>query len=374
MAIVKLGSDRYQVKVIGSDGKWTTKVLPTLKDARVYEAELREQKYSGTIVASAVRKMTLDEYSERWFEDCRQKASPGWKRCQMQFYKDYVSPHLGSTKLSLIKTPMVARVLNAMVELGKSDQTNLHVYNLMRKMFIDAIEFYQYVSFNPVIRRLKPSLPVKQAPHLKLNQIVSLLKHVKEKEYGLAIWLQLYLGLRVNEVMALKWLEVDLANGILHIRSGFSRKDAWVLKSKERGMKAYPKGRKHHSVAIPPELLEMLNETRVEAKSEFVIPSPFTGEMLSYEFYLETLKNYCRELKLPIIGTHGLRHSTAELYQSHGATRDDLRELFAHSSSEITDRYIHHKGSLDKVARGLRVLPGGQMDQEPIRSSNSDQN
>ena len=160
--------------------------------------------------------------------------------------------------------------------------------------------------------------------------------------------------------MALKWSEVDLDNRIVHVRNGYSRKDAWALANKEKGMKDFPKGRKHHSVSIPSELLEMLQAAQREAKSEFVTPSPFTGEMLSYEYYLETLKNYCREIKVPVIGTHGLRHSTSELYHAGGATRDDLRQLFCHSSSEITDRYIHHNGSLDKVVRGLRVLNGGR--------------
>jgi integrase len=180
----------------------------------------------------------------------------------------------------------------------------------------------------------------------------------------------------VFNVMALKWSEVDLDNGIVHIRNGYSRKDAWALSCKEKGMKDFPKGRKHHSVAIPPELLVMLRDGSSSSKSEFVTPSPFTGEMLSYEYYLETLKNYCRTLKIPVIGTHGLRHSTAELYQAGGATRDDLRQLFAHSSSEITDRYIHHKDNLDKVVRRLRVLPGGAMEEEKraASASTSDKN
>lgn len=215
-----------------------------------------------------------------------------------------------------------------------------------------------------MIRKLKPSLPVKEAPHLKLEQIVKLLNHVSGKEYGVAIWIQLYLGLRVNEVIALKWSHVDLDNGIVHVRNGFSRKDAWVLKDKDGGMKDFPKGRKHHNMPVPPELLDVLREARVNAKSDFVAPSPFTGEMLSYEYYLETLKGYCRELSLPVIGTHGLRHSTSELYQSGGATRDDLRQLFAHSSSEITDRYIHHNGNLDTVVRKLRVLSGGKHEEK----------
>ena len=79
--------------------------------------------------------------------------------------------------------------------------------------------------------------------------------------------------------------------------------------------------------------------------------------MLAYEFYLETLRRYCRELGIPHIGTHGLRHSASEMYLHHGATEDDIRRLFAHSSPEITERYLHSRGrNLANVASNLRLF------------------
>ncbi len=66
------------------------------------------------------------------------------------------------------------------------------------------------------------------------------------------------------------------------------------------------------------------------ATGELIVASP-TGKVLPYRFYLKAVKTYCEELGITVLGTHGLRHSTSELYMSHGATRDDLRSLFAHS-------------------------------------------
>jgi integrase len=375
MAIVKLGPERYQVKVMGPDGRWITKVFPTKQEAQRNESDLKDQRYAGFLIPNAARKLTLDEYFQKWYVESRHRVSPGWSKCQFALYRDYISPHLGFIKLVAIKTPMVGRVFSAMVESEKSEQTQLHVYNLLRKLFTDAIEFYQYVSFNPVIQKIRPKLPEKEVRHLKLDDIVKLLTNVARRDFGVAIWMQLYLGLRVNEVIALKWSNVDLKNAIVHIRSSYSRKDAWALKDQAKGMKNVPKGGKHHSITIPPELLELLKEARETAKTEHVCPSPFTGRLLCYEYYLETLKSYCKELGLPLIGTHGLRHSTSELYQSNGATRDDLRQLFAHSSSDVTDRYIHTKGNIDSVMKQFRVFPGGisEPDQEK-NASNSGRN
>src|SRR5690349_9972448 len=60
---------------------------------------------------------------------------------------------------------------------------------------------------------------------------------------------------------------------------------------------------------------------------------------------------------VPVVPTHGLRHSTAELYMSNGASRDDLRILFAHSSNKMTDRYVHDRGRrLDQVASNVILI------------------
>ena len=105
-------------------------------------------------------------------------------------------------------------------------------------------------------------------------------------------------------------------------------------------------------------------------KSEFVAVSP-TGEMLSYEFYLEVLKNYCKELRIPEIGTHGLRHSASEMYLQYGATEDDIRRLFAHSSADITERYLHSRGrNLEKVADVIRLFPTSSTTFRPRQAQN----
>ncbi len=120
----------------------------------------------------------------------------------------------------------------------------------------------------------------------------------------------------------------------------------------------FPKGKRHHSHRIPPELIQRLWFAKGISKGEFVAATSFDNEMLSYEYYLETLKRYCKELGISEVGTHGLRHSTSEVYMHHGATEGDLMKLFAHSSMDITERYLHGKNdNLEKVAQVIRLFP-----------------
>jgi site-specific recombinase XerD len=82
-------------------------------------------------------------------------------------------------------------------------------------------------------------------------------------------------------------------------------------------------------------LLEKLREARRVASIEYVCLAP-QQQRISYEWYQRTLRRYCKEANVRMIGTHGLRHSTAALYMHHGATQDDLRQLFAHASASTT--------------------------------------
>ncbi len=357
MAIVKLNRIHrpFQVKLRGPDGKWITKAFASCKEAGEYEVRLKDQKYRGSLTSNSERQMTVNEYFETWMEAVQQQASPGWRAIQRQLYRDYVKPLIGHSKLQAISPPVISRLLNEMAKKGKSEQTRLHTFNLLRKMFLDGVELFQVLSYNPVIRKLKPKVPLKETRYLNLEQVKKLLAHVADKPYGTAIWLQLYLGLRIGEVQVLRWSDVDFEDGQVFIQRSFSRKDTWA--TKELIIKDYPKGRKHHSLTIPPELREFLKEKKMSANSIYVASSP-NGKMIPYERYRRRLMGFCGELGIPTIGTHGLRHSTSAVYLSHGASKEDLRVLFAHSSPSLTERYTHGVGTnLQKITHVTRLFP-----------------
>ncbi len=352
MAISKRVNGYYQARIKGPDGRVMAQTFPTKKEAELQERKWKQAKWDGILGNSADRHITLNEYFDEWHKDVTNETPAhmrsGWRRGQKQLYNDYVRSFIGELRMKEIRPHNVKRVLNEMANLGKSEQTRVHVFGILRKMFGDAIEIYQYATFNPALKKLKPAIPQLEAKHLNLDQTKSLLAHVVDQRYGLAIWIQLYLGLRVGELQALRWEDVDLQVGRVAIRRTYIRRT--------KIFRDYPKGRKQHSHNLPPELWEKLRIGKDKPKSELVVTSPF-GNVIPYLWYLRAVKDYCEVLKIPVLGTHGLRHSTSELYMSHGATRDDLRSLFAHSSLKVTERYLHGKDTnLEKVTNVIYLF------------------
>lgn len=349
MAIVKR-NERYQVKLRGSDGKWMVQTVRTRKEAEQLQTEWKNKKVEG-FISRTNHKMTVDEFFAEWFEDVRHESSnSGWRQGQFQYYRDYISPMIGNLALKTVSPAQIQRIFVEMTKKGKALSTQRLVYSTVRKLFGDAVETFQYASYNPVLRKLKPSIATKESRHLSVKEVVSLLGHVKDKKYGVAIWLQTFLGLRVSELQALRWSDLDLENGIVTIRRTYIRKT--------NAMRDYPKGRKQHSKSIPVELVALLNSVRPAfAADALVVFSPDGGGILPYRWYCHALKRYCRHLKIPVVSTHGLRHSTSELYLSHGANKEDLQELFAHSGMSVTERYIHNRESnLNKVAQVIKLF------------------
>lgn len=348
----------YQVKVEGDDGRFVTGTFERKSDAEKYEAELFARKRAGYAVSGWANRVTLDEYLEHWHTHTKNACvSEGWRRDQLSYYRRYVAPVVGQLRLQALTPAHVQSVMDRMSEMGRSSQMRLHVYNLLHKMFEDAIELFELVTRNPVIRRIRPKPEYKEARFLSLAEARKLLLAVEGTSIEAAIWLQLYTGLRVGEIQALRWSDLDFQRSTLIVRGTFVRK--------EKRFKDSPKGKKQHTLFLPEELKTFLLRWKERSRSDYV--ASFRIKPINYGTYYKALKLVCEKSGVPSIGTHGLRHSTSEIYIEHGATHDDIRRLLGHSRGEVTERYIHGRGSLERVAKvislsnyernGMRVSP-----------------
>ena len=353
MAIEKL-KNGFRPKVRGTDGRW----LPlgsfnTKNEALDAEAKAKRELRHGVNLNSTNSRQTVADFFQVWIHGGTSKAALGWKEHQLSNYNNYVHPVIGSKQLVNIKPSDIATVL-VKAELKLSPQSRLHIYNFLHKMFGDAIEMYELLSKNPVMRSLKPVIPKKESPYLSVNEAMKLLQHVKGKACEVAICLNLYVGMRVGEIQSLRCADVNLDTGMILIKSTFIRKEFRI--------QDHPKGKEWHSVKMPPELQAVVAKAMIGKIPSDFLASDSGVRVLSYSAYLRWLKKYCAECKIQTVATHGLRHSTSEIYVAHGATVLDMNRLFAHSSMSVTERYMHDKGErVQKIADGIRLFPNADL-------------
>lgn len=336
--IVNLKTTSYRVRVRDHTGSWLpARTCKTKKEAIALERQLKRERFIPTSERQGKRVLgrIFKEYWADWQKMCRNEVSKGWRQSQDQMAFKYVLPEIGSLKLQDIGPLEISALLCNMEEgFNLAPQTRLHVYNLLNKVFDDAIHYFDLIKQNPVRKRDKPRLVKVERNYLALDQSKRLLKGSRNSPMGIAIWLGLLAGLRVSEIQALSWDCINWHENCILVRKAFKRKIGDV--------EGYPKSRRWNKIPIPTVLREMLEE-RFPDSGELVASG--SDKILCYNSFRRGLAKICMELGLPRVTPHELRHSCTELYIEAGANLEDIRRLLGHASVSSVYTYIHRSSN-----------------------------
>lgn len=136
-------------------------------------------------------------------------------------------------------------------------------------------------------------------------------------------------GIRRGEAMTLKWDDVDLPKGILHVRG------------------AGAKSSQSRRVPLTPRAHDTLTRWRAYSNGPNVFPEA-TGESIRY-WWLKT----CDDAGITGVRLHDLRHSFGTRLAQVGAPITSIKLLMGHSSIVTTQRYLH---ATDEDARDAIAL------------------
>jgi integrase len=153
-------------------------------------------------------------------------------------------------------------------------------------------------------------------------------------------------GLRLGELLALRWQDVDLVAGRLVVRRAVAR-----------GRIGTPKSGKSREVPLSAEALAVLKAQRAATrlKGELVF-SADGGRMLTKGECKWPLWMASRRAGLREMGWHVLRHTFASHLVMRGAPLKAVQELLGHATIEMTMRYAHL--SPDARRDAVRLLDG----------------
>ncbi len=164
-------------------------------------------------------------------------------------------------------------------------------------------------------------------------------------EWRTMILVALRTGLRVGELLALRWDDVDLKAGRIIVR-----RTIW------KGHEGPPKSGRDREVPLGDEVLAALKGHRhLKGKTVFCNPD---GSMLTAAQCRPPIEAACRKAGLTKRGWHALRHTFASHLAMRGASAKEVQELLGHGSLQMTMRYMHlsPKARRDAV-RLLDALP-----------------
>ncbi len=320
------GTRRRRSSFIG-----TIEEYPTEAAAQKAIAALRANVNSETPRAQieAVSFATLTQhYRER--ELCEEAGKTfATIRTNEMYLEKWVLPRWSSYRLKDVKAVAVEQWLRS---LPLANGSKAKIRNLMHAIFNHAVR-WEWHDRNP-ISMVRQSAKRQRVPTvLNIEQIRKLLDHLKEPGRT-AVLLDILTGLRVSELLALKWSDVDFENLEIQVTRSISLQHVGPCKT-EASQKPVP---------LDPELAEALLMWRRQSPypqdDDWVFASPARKGKLpywSFSLFRVYVKPALREAKITgKIGWHTFRHSYATILKSHGEDVKTVQELLRHANSSIT--------------------------------------
>lgn len=370
----KLSNGKWEVTIdLGRDpstGKRMRKFksgFKTKKEAISYANSFSVDIANGLNVID--NKILLKDFIMSWYNDYKIKTLSLNTRMRYEgSLNNYIIPYLGEIELYKVNTATIQQFYNNLINQELKPNTVKKIIEVLRGCFIYAKKL-NLINVLPTdiekVPEVAPKVVVWEEYQLKyfLNQI-------KNKWLYLSCLIISLTGLRVGELCGLRWENVDLEEGIIHVKEQ-------VLNDKKNHTLVHTKILKTNtafrSISIPKLLIDILQNIKDNNyNSDFVVldrnnnmcnprnvSMDFTKNVHKYKDPLEDkIKKSQNEvinyMQLPQISIHGLRHTHATILLLKGENVKVISDRLGHKSVKITlDTYSHVLPSMKKQTADL---------------------
>lgn len=173
-----------------------------------------------------------------------------------------------------------------------------------------------------------------------------ILTQKKRKLFG--ILLCFYTGLRIGELLALEWSDVDFQRHTLTVKK--TCHDHWDNGRFRKEVDTPKTETSQRVIPLPRQFIPLLRAYKQETKGVGYLIKDEQGE-ISIRSYQRTFELLLRRLKIPHRGFHAIRHTFATRALECGMDIRTLSEILGHRNPTITlKRYTHslleHKSAM----------------------------
>jgi integrase len=258
-----------------------------------------------------------------------------------------------------------------------SDRTILHHHRLITSILTSAVQ-WGFIMTNPASRVKSPKVERKEAKHYEIEQAQYILELIENEpiKYKAMTTLAIYGGMRMGELAALEWSDVNFDNCILRINKSLQH-----LPGKGTFVKSTKNETSNRIISLPNSVINMLREYKVWQNGEKAtlgdlwnddytnIFTTNSGEPIFpttiSKWFLKFIRRHNEAIMkdssisdddknkylLEEINFHGLRHTSASLLINQGVDITTVSKRLGHArTSTTTDIYSHSLKKADSEA------------------------
>lgn len=338
-----------------------------LKKLDNYKAELEKGTYAQPC------KLTVGEWLDSWYENhVINKVSLATRVADEQTIASHLKPRFGHIKLKDLKGHQVQQVYNELLVSGRIDGKgglsaksvkNIHI--ILHRALEQAVKDNIIIK-NPLKGVTLPRLIRKKIEILSPDEQKCLIEKCSDHNWGTAIILTLYTGLRMGECLGLTWEDVNFEKNTVSINKQVSRLKDYNTNARTKTKIFVREETKTSSsrrtIYIAPVIMDKLklykqkqdlertfwgkaynnlNMVFCRTDGNFIDPSTFR------KHYQKTLNKAGISKKT----FHALRHTFATRALESGVSVKVVSEILGHASVQITlDTYSHVSFDLQQDA------------------------
>ncbi|MGM0337511.1 tyrosine-type recombinase/integrase [Enterococcus sp. AZ007] len=278
----------------------------------------------------------LEEWGKTWLKDIQQEVKPATYSSYEYKLKQYVFPYIGETYLNEI-TEETGKHLIQLWRTKGLEVSTMQVILRITVQCLTAAKQKDYLKENPFLSLKLPKKPRKTIRSLNKQEQRKLEKVAlaEKNQTGLPTYLALHTGLRIGEIAALRWKDIDFERNLITVSHTYQRISLSAKGKRTQLMIGSTKTESGtRSIPMSQSLREQLLRHQRQTKGAFVFLTkshPMEPRLLTYHFH--RIRKKCG---LEDIHFHQLRHTFATRCLEAQSDILSVSALLGHNSTKLT--------------------------------------
>lgn len=293
--------------------------------------------------------INLCSLMEEWLEKIERTRKYSTYVKYKSLYQCHIQALFSNDKLTQVTNN---HIQNKIAALDISDSTRQSVLAIIKQTLRYAEEQYGYPMISITSKVVfKSSHAIEIMNRTEQARLMQFLHNNMDISKA-GIFLCLSTGLRLGEVCALKWEDIDIEQKILHVNRTVQRIESKDGFQKTALLETPPKSSfSNREIPISDSLLQILAHFR-KTEQGYVLCAHKPMEPRTYQNHF---KRYLQTINAPSYNFHTLRHTFATNCIDNGMDIKSLSEILGHSDVQITlNRYVHP--SMDTKRKYINAL------------------
>lgn len=293
-------------------------------------------------------KLTVGEYLDRWLADSvRDTVRPSTHERHEALIRRHIKPIIGRLKLKALTPAHVQGLYRDRLDNGLSPATVQKIHVVLHKALAQAVR-WSLVPRNVTEAVKAPRPAPEEMRPLSQEEARRLLEAAREDRLEALYVLAIHTGMRQGELLALKWNDVDLENGVIRVQRTLTRYGSRLVLGDTKTRKS------RRTVNLTEAAIQALRghlERQLEQvermgdlyEDQGLIFTTEAGTLINpTNLRKRSFASLLRKAGLPEVRFHDLRHTCASLLLGKNVHPKYVQELLGHATVSITlDTYSH---------------------------------